>query len=239
MKLRLLIVNSMLFLTIGYAQTTPKKNKIEFSTGFNKGYLKNLEFAPVAMYEYEGLVYKLNYERTSKKQNLFEVEFDYLKTNLKTDVLYNLNADYSKMGMGFSYLKQVYNKNGFAMHLGLQSQTNLSTYFKKNIFNSNNYFTFHQEFGIASRFGYHLNEKQYLSSKLTIPVVLLRLTDAAAKFYTLDKYQSVFWDLEYGYELSNHFDVKVTYDFKYSRLQVPSAYQELQHQLNIGINYKF
>jgi hypothetical protein len=234
MKLRLLITNTILFFSVGYAQTNPKKNKIEFSTGFNKGYLKNLEFAPVAMYEYEGLVYKLNYERTSKKQNLFEVELNYLKTDLKTDVLSNLNADYSKTGMGFAYLKQVYNKNGFAMHLGLQSQTNLSSYFKRN-----NYFTFHQEFGITSRFYYQLNEKQYLSSKLTIPIVLLRQTNAAGKFYTLDKYQSVLWDLEYCYELSNHFDAKATYNFNYSRLQVPSAYRELQHQLNLGINYKF
>ncbi len=69
----------MLFLSFGYAQTTQKKNQLEFSIGYNSGSLKNLELAPVARYDYNGLVYKLNYERASKKQNIFEVELDFLE----------------------------------------------------------------------------------------------------------------------------------------------------------------
>ena len=89
------------------------------------------------------------------------------------------------------------------------------------------------------RVTYQSGEKQYLSSKLTLPVMLLRVTNAEGKFYTIDNYQSVLWELEYGYKLSNHFNVKAVYNFNYARLQVPSAYRELQHQLNLSINYKF
>ncbi|RKR11879.1 hypothetical protein C8C83_3635 [Flavobacterium sp. 90] len=242
MKLnRILFTTAILSAVAVQSQTTPKKNQLEFSVGNDFGFLKNLEFAPVRMYEYEGLVYKLGYTRTSKKQNLFEVKLDYLKAELKTDVLSNLNTDYSKIGVGFSYLKQVYNKNQFAVHVGLQSQTNTSTYLNGDYSptHDENYFTFHQEFGIKGRFSYQIDDRQYLASKLTLPVVLLRLTNAEGKLYSLDTYQSVVWDLEYGYKLSNHFDVKANYNFNYSRLQVLSSYRELQHQLNLGINYKF
>ncbi|MCP2028798.1 hypothetical protein L1276_003969 [Flavobacterium sp. HSC-32F16] len=242
MKLnRLLFTTAILSAVSVQSQTTPKKNQLEFSVGNNFGYLKNLEFAPVAMYEYEGLVYKLNYTHTSKKENLFEVKMDYLSSELKTDKLSNLNTDYAKAGLGFSYLKQIYNKDKFAVYLGLQSQTNISIYRNPNTssFNNEDYYTLHQEFGIAGRLSYQLNDKQYLSSKLTLPAALLRVTNAEGKFYALDNYQSILWNIEYGYKLSNHFEVKAAYNFNYARLQVPSAYRELQHQLNLGINYKF
>lgn len=233
-------LNRLLFLTaatlgatVAQSQTTPKKNQLEFSVGHSSGHLKNLEFAPVAQFEYDATVYKLNYSRTSKKQNLFEVKLDYLSTELKTDRLSNLNTDYLKAGMAFAYLKQVYNKNKWAIHVGLQSQTTFSSY------HNEDYVSFHQEFGIAGRFSYQLNDRHYLSSKLTIPIVLLRLTNAEAKFFAPDKYQSAIWDLEYGYKLSNHFNLKASYNFNYGRLQIPSAYRELQHQINLGINYTF
>ena len=76
-------------------------------------------------------------------------------------------------------------------------------------------------------------------TKETFKNIYYKLFFSKKFFYTLDNYQSVLWDLEYGYKLSNHFDVKAIYNFNYSRLQVPSAYRELQHQLNLGINYKF
>jgi hypothetical protein len=192
------------------------------------------------MYEYQGPVYTVDYTRTSKNKNLFEVEVDYIKAELKSDVLPNLNNDYAKVAMGFSDLKKIYYDDRFALNLGLQSQTSVAIYDNKNLtYNDGDYFTIHQEFGIAGKLSYQLSEEQYLTSKLFIPVVMFRVTSAAGKFYALDNYQSVLWDLEYGYKLSTHIDVKAKYNFNYSRLQAPAAYRELQHQLNLGINYKF
>ncbi len=238
MKTKLFFLISILALsyTTGFSQTKTniKKNKLEFSTGMNSGSLKNLEFAPVSRYDYSGLVYTLNYERTSKNENLFEIQLDYLRSELKTELIPILNADYSKIGLGFSYLKHIYNKNAFSIHLGLQSQTSASLYF------NSNYYVADQEFGIASRFTYQLNKKQYLTSKITIPVALLRVTtNSGFNGYSLNRYQSVLWNLEYGYSLSNNFDIKLNYDFKYNRLQISNAFRELQQQLNLGINYKF
>ena len=228
---------SILSYTTGFAQTEThtKKNNLEFSTGYNSGSLLNLELAPVARYNYSGLAYKLIYERTSKKQNIFEVELNFLgKTTLKTNRLSNFNTEILKAGIDFLYLKQVYNKNSLSIHVGLQSRSNVSAFY-----NESDYFDLHQEFGIASRFKYQLNEKQYLSSRITIPFVLVRLTDVNVNLHSFNNYQSVLWNLKYGYKLSERFDINATYDFNYNRLQVPSAYRELQHQINIGINYKF
>lgn len=227
----------MLSSVIGFAQTdvTTKKNKFEFSTAYNSGSLKNLEFAPVARYDYKGLVYKLSYERRTKNKNIFKIDLNFLgKTALTTKRLSNFNTEILKAGINFSYLRPLYTKKSFTIHLGLQSQTNGSLFF-----DSNDYVDLHQEFGIASRFGYQINKKNYLSSKITIPFVLGRVTSKTAELYSLNKYQSVSWNLEYSYNLLNNFDLKATYDFKYNRLQIPSAYRELQQQLNLGIIYKF
>ncbi|WP_405604172.1 hypothetical protein [Polaribacter sp. Asnod1-A03] len=225
----------VVFFTIGYSQTTKKKNQLEFSIGYNSGSLKNLEFAPISRYDYKDIIYKLNYERTSKKQNIFEIELDFFdRTALKSERIPSLNAEYLKADLSFSYLKQIHNKNSLSIHLGLQSYTNVSF-----LYNRTDYLALHQEFGIASRFGYQLNEKQYLSSKLTIPFVLLRITNNGGNVASFNRYQSVKWNFKYGYVLSKYFDLKITYDFMYNRLQIPSAYRELQHQINLGIIYKF
>ncbi len=233
-KLPLTISISILFLTVVYSQTTQKKNQIEFSIGYNSGSLKNLEFAPISRYDYNGIIYKLNYERRSKKENIFEIEFDFLnRTALKTERIPSLNAEYLKGDISFSYLKRIHN-NTFSIHLGLQSLSNISF-----LYNRTDYFAAHQEFGIAGQFGYELNEKQYLSSKLTIPFVLFRATANGGNIESFNRYQSMVWNLKYGYKLSEYFDVRVTYDFIYKRLEIPSAYRELQHQIDFGIIFKF
>ena len=127
MKTKLFIISifALSYSTVS-AQTqtnTKKKNQLEFSTGYNYGSLKNLTFAPVSRYDYNGLNHRLKYVRTSKSENLFEVQLDYLNSELKSDLIPILNADYSQIVLNFSYLKRVYNKNKFAIHVGLQSQT--------------------------------------------------------------------------------------------------------------------
>lgn len=237
MKTKLFFLTSILTLsyTIGFSQTETniKKNNLEFSTGYNSGSLKNLAFAPVSRYDYNGLNYQLKYARTSKKENLFEVQLEYLNSELKLDLIPLLNADYSKTVLNFSYLKRVYNKNKFAIHVGLQTQTNVSSYFQWR------FYDFQQKLGIAGRFTFQVDEKQSLSSKLTIPFVMWRTSTFEENLYSLNDYQSVLWNTEYKYTLSNHFDVKVNYNFNYDRLQISNAYRELQHQINLGINYKF
>lgn len=226
-----------LFFSIAYSQTIQKKNQLEFSIGHNFGFLKNLEFAPVSQYDYNNLLYRLNYQRTGKTRNLFEVQFDYLNSDIESSSIPELNAGYTKLGLGFSYLKQVYNDQGILLHLGLQSQSNFSDY---DIANSNyTYFVLHQEFGLAGKIRYQLNEKHHLSSKITVPFALFRVTDANANIKSFGRYQSVLWNFKYGYKLSEDFDLKASYNFNYNRLQVPNAYRELQHQINLGINYKF
>lgn len=233
----ILFFTLLVSLTISYSQTNENKNQLEFSIGSNIGALKNLEFAPVTQYNYNGLVYNLNYQRIKKSENIFNIDFSYLSSEIKTDLTSKLNADYSKIGLGFSYLRKIYKRNSYLIHVGLQSQSNFSNY---NSANTNyNYFVLHQEFGLASQFKYLINEKHYLTSKITIPFMLFRITDADAYIKSFGNYQSISWNLKYGYRLTEHFDLNASYNFNYNRLQVPSAYREVQHQINLGISYKF
>ena len=237
MKIRLLFLISIFTLsyTTIFAQTETKfkKNNLEFSTGYNSGSLKNLAFAPVSRYDYNGLNHQLKYVRTSNKENIFEVQLDYLSSELKSDLIPALNADYSKIVLNFSYLKRVYAKNKFVIHVGLQSQTNVSSYIQWKRYD------FQQKLGVAGRFTFNVDEKQSISSKLTIPFVMWRTSSFEENLYSLNNFQSVLWNTEYKYNLSNHFDVKANYNFNYDRLQISNAYRELQHQFNLGINFNF
>lgn len=220
-------------MALAQTPTETKQNSLEFSSGYTYGAFKNLSFAPVARYEYNSLNHQLKYVRTTKKNKLFEVQLDYLDTTLKSEVIPALNAPYSKVVLNFSYLRPVYTKNRLTIHAGLQAQTNVSG------FNEWQQYDAQQKFGIAGRFAYQIAQKHSLSSKLTIPVFMLRVSTFEENSYSLGKYQSVLWNTEYKYTLSKHFDIEASYDFNYDRLQISDAYRELQHQLNLGINFKF
>ncbi len=239
MKIKLLCVLfiSIFFYTTAFAQqeTDPKKHSLEFSTGYNSGSLKNLEFAPISRYDYNGLVSKLKYERTSNKRNLFTIQLAYLNSTLESDLIPVLNLDYSKIGMLVSYLKEVYHTDKFSMHVGLQSHSNVSIYAQEN----ENRIIVDQSFGLASQFSYKINHKHSLFSKLSIPMVLFRVTDANANIFSLNKYQGVLWNVGYKHAISEDFDLKFSYDFNYDRLQIPNAFREVQYQFNLGLNFKF
>ena len=215
------------------SDSIPKKNSLEFSTGYTIGYLKNLSFAPVARYDYSGLNYQLKYNRTTKREKLFEVQLDYLNSELETNIIPEPNPHYSKIVLNISSLKQVYKNEKFKIHLGLQTQTNVSSFYEWKQYD------FQQKLGIAGRFTYQIDEKQSLSSKLTIPFIMLRTSTFDENFYSLGKYQSILWTTEYRYTLSKNLDVEANYSFNYDRLQISNAFREVQHQINLGINYKF
>lgn len=225
----------LLSITNAFAQgdSIPKRNRLEFSNGYTNGYLKNLSFAPVVRYDYSGLNYQLKYTRITKREKLFEVQLDYLNSELETNIIPEPNPQYSKIVLNVSSLKQVYNKERLKIHLGLQTQTNVSSFYdwKQN--------DFQQKLGIAGRFSFQIDDKQSVSSKLTIPFVMWRSSTFEESLYSLGKYQSMLWSIDYNYTLSNHFDIKASYNFNYDRLQISNAFRELQHQINLGVNYKF
>jgi len=232
------IILSLIFLlsisnVFAQADSIPKKNSLEFSTGYTNGYLKNLSFAPVARYDYSGLNYQLKYNRTTKRDKLFEVQLDYLNTELETNIIPEPNPQYSKIVLNISSLKQLYNKERLKIQLGLQTQTNVSSFYDWKQYD------FQQKLGIAGRFTFQIDDKQSLSSKLTIPLVMWRTSTFEENFYSIGKYKSILWTTEYKYALSKNLDVEANYSFNYDRLQISNAFRELQHQINLGINYKF
>ncbi|WP_027076067.1 hypothetical protein [Maribacter antarcticus] len=225
---------SSLYLTAQNKTNTDQKNQFEFLTGYTSGFLKNLPFAPVSRYSYTGLNYQLKYSRTTKREKLFEIQLDYLNSELTSDVIPMLNVDsYSKVVLNISALKRVLYHDKLTIHLGLQAQTNVSSYFQWDLYD------FQQKLGVAVRFRYQVAKKQSLSSKLTLPFIMWRTSTFEENFYSLKRYQSLLWTAAYTYALSNQFDVIARYNFNYDRIQISNAYRELQHQINLGVTFKF
>ncbi len=245
-KLLFFLILTLYYVT-GYTQTDidTKKNQLELLTGYNFGALKNLALAPLSLYEYNGLYHQLKYTRTTTKKNLVELKIGYLESGLTSNLIPELNLPYySKITLDFSYLKRVFDTDKFSIHVGLQTQTNMSSFSKfgqkTNIFSrKDDVFDFQQKLGITGQLIYKINNKNSLSSKLTIPFMMWRTSTFEENLYSLKSYQSILWNNEYTYKLSNHFDVKINYNFNYDRLQISNAYRELQQQINLGINIKF
>ncbi len=80
-KLLVTFLIAYLSFSTGFAQINPN-NTLEFSTGYNIGSLKNLEYAPLARYDYKGLVYKLGFERTTKKKTYLVFNSIFCNQNL-------------------------------------------------------------------------------------------------------------------------------------------------------------
>ncbi|AXT59563.1 hypothetical protein D1816_04065 [Aquimarina sp. AD10] len=234
-KLFFLISVFILSYTTVFAQTkiSAEKNNLEFLIGYNSGALKNLIFAPVRRYDYNALNYQFGYTRITKREKLFEVQLNYLSSALETNIIAEPNPEYSKIVLNFSSLKQIHKSDKFKIHVGLQTQTNVSSYFDWKQYD------FQQKLGIAGRFTYLINDTHSLSSKLTLPFIMWRTSTFEENLYTINRYQSVLWSTEYKYRISKHLDFKVNYNFNYDRLQISNAYRELQHQVNLGINFKF
>ncbi|MEP3209577.1 MAG: hypothetical protein ABJN95_10330 [Maribacter sp.] len=237
MNIKLLVPLSILALSsstaVSQTVTDTRQNSLEFSSGYTIGAIKNLSFAPVVRYDYNALNHQFKYVRKTKKDKRFEVQLDYLDTNLKSETIPALNASYAKVVLNFSYLRPVYTKSRWTIHAGLQAQTNVSGY------NDWQAYDAQQKFGLAGRFAYQIDQRQYLTSKLTIPFFMLRVATFEDSTYSLGRYQGVWCNTEYKYSLSKHFDIKAIYNFHYDRLQISDAYRELQHQLNLGIQFKF
>lgn len=229
----ILIFTLSISTVLSQEENNAQKNILEFSTEYTLGYLKNLAFAPVQRYEYNALNYQLKYTRITKKEKLFEVQLDYLNSELETNIIPEANPQYAKLVLNISTLKQVYKNEKFKAHVGLQIQTNVSSYFDWRQYDVQ------QKLGVAGRFAYQINDNQSISSKIVIPVILWRTSTFEESFYSLNRYQSALWTTEYKYRLSTHFDLKVSYTFNYDRLQIFNAYRELQHQINLGIHFKF
>lgn len=232
-KILFLIFTLSVSIVFSQEDMPQKKNILKFSTGYTIGYLKNLSFAPVSKYDYNAVNFQLGYTRTTKRNKLVEFQLGLFDSELETNIIAEPNPRYSKIVLDISSLKRVYNNSNFKIHLGLQSQTNIAAYYK------GDYFDAQQKLGIASRFSYAFSDKQSLSSKLTIPIFLFRASSFEDGFYSLGKYQSLLWTTEYNYSLSEHFDITANYNFNYDRLQIFETYRELQHQFNLGINFKF
>ncbi len=220
-----------------YGQETKElRKKIRLEIGYNSGALKNLDLAPVSKYNYTGTTLSVDYIYTTKKQNSYEIELKNLNSVLKSEAIDKLNIAYETMRFNLTYLKKIYSNTSLKINLGPSFQSVFSSY---EIDKETYLIEFQQQVGIAARVLYQFNNNQYISSKATIPLGILLLGNINNDLFGPKNYRGVSWSSMYGYTLSERFEVTLDYFFTYTHINIPSTYKEAQHQLAIGINYKF
>ena len=210
-------------------------HKIEYSTGINFGTLKDLEISPTSNFKYEDIIYKLGYIRITENEISFNLQLNYLSTELKANTSPELNMDYTQIGLNFSVLKQIYNKNYFQINLGFESYSNISVYAK----NNNRKNVINQSFRIASEFTYQINNKQKLFAKIVIPRILFRVSPSYKDVLVLNRYLSLLYDVGYEYSFSDNLNLNFSYEFNYNELKLENDFKEVQYQLNLGVHYMF
>lgn len=233
-KRYLVLIVSFFIANVSLAQNPIFKNEVGINIGYSFGAYKNLTLSPVSLYEYSGITYDINYLRHTKKQRIVEVRFRHWDAKLKSEKIPELNLDYSGDRLDFNYLYPVINKNKWTIHSGIFTQS-ISALFENEII----LFEMQQKLAFAGRFKYNINNKQVITSQLSIPFLLFVGGNLDLDFYLINKYQGYLFSLDYQYLLSNRFSIVLQYYSRYDKVQASNIYRELQNQITIGTNFKF
>lgn len=225
-----------------FGQTTEKRNTASVIIGYNSAALKNLNFAPVYRYDYNGLVYGIQYARTTKRNRLFAAEYKRVSSTLKSKNIPALNADYATSRIGLTYLWRVVNKQPFQAHLGLQWQTVQSKYSVESATDPDTrllIYDFQQKIGLGAQLSYQFAEKHGLQSKIGIPLMLLQIGYLDSDLYFLGGHKGILWDTKYTYTLNDKIDLTLLYSFTYDHIDSANTFKEAQFQTMAGFNFKF
>lgn len=234
MNLKYYLTISFFVTSVSLAQETAFKNEISIYTGYHFGLYKNLTLSPVSLYKYQGAIYEINYLRHTKKNRILEVRFQHWVSKLKSEKIPALNLNYASDRLGFSYLYPISNNNNWTIHTGFFSNTMGASYGKQNAFE------FQQKLALTGRISYQINDKQFITSQLSIPFFLFVRGNLDTDIYSLSKqYLGYVFNIDYYYSLSDRFSIILQYHSRYDKIQSTNVFRELQNKINLGISCKF
>lgn len=229
-----LTITLIFFITnFSLAQKTAFKNEVGLHAGYNFGLYKNLTLSPVSLYKYQSLIYEGNYLRHTKKNRIFEIRIQHWNSKLKSEKIPELNLNYISDRLSLSYLYSISNKNKWIIHSGFFSNTIGASYGEQNAFE------FQQKLALTGRIRYQLNNKQYITSQLSVPFLLFVKGNLDNDIYSFSQYQGYIFNIDYHYSLSNRFSLVSQFHSRYDRIQSTNVFRELQNKITLGINYKF
>jgi hypothetical protein len=236
-----------------------QKNQFGIFYGYNQGFLKDHIFSDLN-YSTKGLKRGLHYRHLNPNgKNMFETNFSLEGGKLKTEYADYFKSAYILANINIAFLRKIGNvdNNKLKLYLGGKFKTQIQ-YLDWNDQNTFSYIATH---GVAlqSSLFYHLKPKHKIETSLSIPVYQLLarppyngidnfITENedniselifTGKPTTVNNYLAFTWATNYTYELSNRFNINLSYTLNYERLFDEHKFIQLQNLLTSSINYKF
>ncbi len=245
--------------TLSAQQTTPirtSKSTLGLSAGYNYGWFKDTNYSPL-IYTSKGRLFALTYEHEGKKGNLFQAQLSYSGGEDTTPFSDSFMADFWQGDIELAWLKKLNVANPKTdLYLGGQYHFDLNM----NIFIDTDYaftFLFAHRFELKTKLNHQINQKNSFHLSAAIPVAsyvvrppytgydddldanqdkYLKLVSTNGDWRTFNKYFAIKFNAGYNYQLTERIGTSINYDFNF---QKESQFKQAQHQVKLGLNYKF
>ena len=164
-----LIKIAFLFVTINLFAQEEKKNISSYSFQFDIGsnQIKEKNLHPKV---HSGILYGLSYEYKCGEQNISQFKFGINYSTLKTDFENSSESINIQVIANYSYLFELIKKNRFSYCLGPEINLNYNLSFYPNWDESHFYWADFISLGISNKIKYQINQTQFLTFDLSIPL---------------------------------------------------------------------
>lgn len=239
------------------AEPPLKQNQLNLLAGYHQAHFKDINFSPLN-YQASGIGLSISYQRKTRNGNIFYTGIDFSNSTLSNEVSDFFNSDRYLANLSVGYLKKVsLNHPKLAIHFGGQLNANLDVVFYDGTESVT--FTALHSLDFASQLNYRINDRQRLSSRITLPLAGLLVRpphtgwnkfvsdneDNLPRIFTTGKLTSLQdffafnWRTNYQYDLNNRWTLNAAYQLSYFSTSYINEATIFYNQFSLGITYNF
>lgn len=241
-----------------WGQKNAQQKALQLSIGQHYGMFADQNFSPLH-YRDKGMLYDLQYSQY-RPQSAFTAALRFGTGTATTEASQEFTSNYILGDLRLQYMKPI---KSFAENKRLYLGGQYHFYINFLDWDDQSSFSFlaNHSLDISTRFDYDLNEKNSLSFSLDIPLinlvvrppyngfdeeldrnnnegnVLKLITDG--EWGTFNKLTAYALQVQYSYQLSERFDLQVTYQNRLYKTFETNPITHFQHQFLIGSTFKF
>ena len=235
--------------------TTTSKNYIGLGIGYRFDNLNDQNFSPLNQ-KGGGLFYSLFFEK--REENILKLSINYSNGTLISGADDAFESSYYAANIGASYFKNL-SPSDADTKFYIGGSYNLDVYYMD--WYDQDAFSYITTNGlsIAGAFTKHLNDKQFIESSISLPVLqflsrppynginefIIENQDSPAKIIfdgditSLNKFQSFTWDINYNLEVSNHINWRLNYALNVKKVDDLNEFKSVSNRISTSMSYKF
>ena len=230
-------------------------NYLGIGVGYSFDYIKDTNFSPLIQ-KGSSLFYSIFYERHSK--NILKINIKFSDGILKSGRSDRLKTSYYNASIGIIYLKNL-STNQQTTNIYIGGSYKLDVLYMD--WHDQDAFSYISTNGLSinAAVSKQLTTKEYIESTVSIPVVqylsrppyngldeyIIENQDEPlniifrGKLASFKVYRSINWNVNYRYEISRHFNLKVDYDLNFQKAQRAHTLASLSNRVSTSILFKF